>query len=410
MGRARNSAVVVKQLLGNLRLPQCQRVHREAFVAAPSITSATLARKTAFEESQALLPSNTCFSRPEAISAQGSHLYQNHLVSCFSTQGQLTRRKGPDISLLDSALQKDWDHARNAHLGNSVIKPHTNRVVWWCCDKCPDGHLHSWAATVNSRSNGNDCPQCSGHKVCKHNSLATKAPDVAAEWDHEVNIGTPDTVVARSNQVCGWRCIAFGHKWRAAPGARVGKQTSSGCPMCALFKKRTKHPSFAECNHPLLAEWDHKRNAARGKRPDNVRLKSNKQIFWLCTKCPAGQVHSWPAKPSDRLGHSRTGCPFCVGKAACKCNSLQALYPDVAAEWDHSKNNGQLSEYAARSNQCAWWFSPRRGSWQQRIRSRTKSKRRRTIELKSSKALQAARQDLLLDSKDTPGVVAEQLV
>ncbi|KAL3130467.1 hypothetical protein ABBQ38_008288 [Trebouxia sp. C0009 RCD-2024] len=90
--------------------------------------------------------------------------------------------------------------------------------------------------------------------------------------------------------MCGWRCNACGHKWRAAPDARVGKQSSNGCPMCALLKKRTKHPSFAECNHPLLAEWDRERNATRGNRPDNVTLQSGKQIFWLCTKCPAGQV------------------------------------------------------------------------------------------------------------------------
>ncbi|KAL3130468.1 hypothetical protein ABBQ38_008289 [Trebouxia sp. C0009 RCD-2024] len=128
MGRAGSSAFVVKRLLANLRLPRCQPVHREAVVAAPSNTSATFPKKTAAEESQAWLASNTCSHRPEAINLQGSHLYQNQLVSCFSTQSQLTWRKGPDISLLDIALQKDWDHARNAHLGNSVIRP---TVIGW---------------------------------------------------------------------------------------------------------------------------------------------------------------------------------------------------------------------------------------------------------------------------------------
>ncbi|KAL3130471.1 hypothetical protein ABBQ38_008291 [Trebouxia sp. C0009 RCD-2024] len=346
-----------------------------------------LRMKAAVEESPALLKLYS--AGPLLDNSEGSHLYQNHL-SCFSTQSQKTQRKGPDISLLDLLLQKEWDHARNAHLGNSVIRPHTHLVVWWCCENCPDGHLHGWSATVNSRSSGNGCPQCYGQKVCKHNSLATRAPKVAAEWDYEVNTGTPDTVTAQSNQMCGWRCDACGHKWRAAPNARVGKQSSTGCPMCALLKKRTKHPSFAECNHPLLAEWDHERNATRGNRPDNVTLQSGKRIFWLCTKCPAGQVHSWSATPAHRSGYNRTGCPFCAGKAACRCNSLQALYPGIAAEWDHSKNKGQLSEYAARSNQCARWFSPQRGSWQQKIDSRTMVKRRRTIALTRFKALQAA--------------------
>ena len=31
-------------------------------------------------------------------------------------------------------------------------------------------------------------PQCSGHKVCKHNFLATVAPQAAARWDFAKNI------------------------------------------------------------------------------------------------------------------------------------------------------------------------------------------------------------------------------
>ncbi len=197
-------------------------------------------------------------------------------------------------------------------------------------------------------------------------------------------------MVSQSHQVLGWRCGVCGHKWNAEAKARVGKQSTLACPSCAVSKKRIQHPTFAECNHPLLAEWDHDRNAAHGNFPDNVTLGSGKHIFWLCTKCPAGQVHSWSACPAHRLGHSRTGCPFCAGKAACRCNSLQALYPDIAAEWDHSKNKGQLSECTARSNHCAWWFSPQRGSWLQTINSRTDEERRRIAKLKRVKALQAS--------------------
>ena len=118
----------------------------------------------------------------------GSLSYQRHLLSCFSTQPQHTRQEGPNISLLDPALQKQWDHARSDHLGNTVIKPYNNQKVWWTCDRCPDGHLHSWSATVNGRSRGSGCPQCIERKVCKHNSLATKAPKVAAQWDCDTNI------------------------------------------------------------------------------------------------------------------------------------------------------------------------------------------------------------------------------
>ena len=121
----------------------------------------------------------------------------------------------------------------------------------------------------------------------------------------------------------------------------------------------------------LLAQWDHPRNAEHGHFPDQVSLKSSKQIFWLCTNCPAGQQHSWPAQPHQRTDPNKSNCPYCAGHAACRCNSLQALYSDIAAEWDHAKNQGTPSDFTASSKRLAWWISPQRGSWQQTIQSRT---------------------------------------
>ena len=157
---------------------------------------------------------------------------------------------------------------------------------------------------------------------------------------------------------------------------RVSK-LKTGCPECTqnIRRKQKKHPTFAECQDPqgkaCLAEWDHERNAPQGNFPNNTTLQSRKQIFWLCTKCPASQLHSWPAKAHTRTGKDQTGCPVCAGKAACKCNSLQALYPDIAAEWDHAKNEGQPSDHTGSSTYLAWWLSSQRGSWQQSISSRT---------------------------------------
>ena len=308
-------------------------------------------------------------------------------VRCDSAQGQPVQQQGPDISRLDPALQQQWDLAANAHLGSIDIKPHSRRKVWWTCEQCPDGHLHRWEARIDHRTDGRGCPQCSGRKVCKHNSLATKAPKVAAQWDYEANIGTPDDVVAQSNQAVGWLCDVCGDKWSAPPGRRVSK-TKTGCPQCGIdasARKKVKHPTFAECqdshSKALLAQWDHERNAPQGNFPHKIRLRSHKQIFWLCHKCPAGQTHSWTATPNDRTGRKKPGCPFCVGQAACKCNSLQERFSDVAAEWDYAKNAGQPSDYTAGSDHPAWWVTPQGHSWQQTIHSRTNS-----VQQKSARA------------------------
>ncbi|KAL3130458.1 hypothetical protein ABBQ38_008279 [Trebouxia sp. C0009 RCD-2024] len=342
----------------------------------------------AVKQSQALTISAAGCAWPAAVEVQD---YQHLCTSFFCTQGQPVQQEGPDISLLDPTLQRQWDHAANAHLGNTLIKAHSRLRVWWTCDQCPDGHLHSWLATVYLRSSGNGCPQCRGRKVCQHSSLATKAPLVAAQWDYEANEGTPDSVVAQSNQPVGWLCHVCGGRWSATPGNRVGKN-QTGCPHCyeaAKVGNKTRQPTFAECWHPLLAEWDHERNAAQGNYPDKVRLKSHKQIFWLCAKCPVGQEHSWSAQPTSRTCRGKTGCPYCAGKAACRCNSLQALYPDIAAEWDHVRNKGQPSDHTAGTRYLAWWLSRQRGSWQQTVLARTYVIRKRFTRLKHSLQRQA---------------------
>ena len=277
-------------------------------------------------------------------------------------------RNTPDISQLSPQLQQQWDHAANAHLGNIVITPFSGRKVQWMCD----GHLHIWLATVHIRSNGRGCPFCSGHTVCKHNSLPTKAPLIAAQWHPTMNMIQPEDVTASSGRKAYWLCPACNHTWVAGVGHRV---SGYGCPQCngnVGKHKYKRRPTFAACKHPLLAEWDHRRNAEAGHSPERVTLASKKQISWLCPNCPAGQEHSYCARPDLRT-RSRlpSGCPYCAGKKACKCNSLSTHYPDLALKWDYGKNEGTPEDHTAHSEDIVWWLSEQGSSWQQPIKERT---------------------------------------
>lgn len=296
-------------------------------------------------------------------------------MHCSSDQSQdvHVQLETPDISLLHPDLQHPWDKALNAHVGHIVIQPDSHQQAWWTCNQCPDGHLHSWSAPTSERDKGSSCPQCSGSKVCEHNCLASRAPLLAAQWDHDASKGTASSVLAQSRHMFSWHCDVCCYNWSATPHSRV-RNLAAGGPQCiARGKMKAKHPTFAECQHPLLAEWDHQRNAAQGNLPSNTSLQSNKHILWLYPKCSAGQQQSWSARPYHRTGAQKSHCPFCAGGSACACNSLQALYPEIAAEWDHSKNSGQPCDYPAGSHHVAWWFNLKRLSWQQTIRIRTKN-------------------------------------
>ncbi len=144
----------------------------------------------------------------------------------------------------------------------------------------------------------------------------------------------------------------------------------SNCPQCCKTAKAQRHPTCGECDHALLAQWDHKANAPLGISPENTRLCSRKKVNWVCKCCPMGLPHKWIDQPANRTGLS-TGCPCCSGHAVCKCNSLQTVAPVVAAEWYYLRNECSPADYSAFSHRQTWWLNSTKGSWCQMIRDCT---------------------------------------
>ena len=279
------------------------------------------------------------------------------------------QQQGPDISLLSPRLQHQWDHARNAHLGNILIKRHSNRKVWWQCGQCPDGHPHVWEARLTDRSRGSSCPFCTSQRVCQHNSLASKHPDVAAEFSDR-NQGTAHDFTAGSGEEVVWQC-KHGHEYIAAIHQRTSK--NSGCPDCFAIRQSSQpqqqHPVLVDSPHPVMHLWDIELNAKEDLDPHTLKCRSTKTCHWVCHCCPKGRPHRWQA-PAYRVCLG-SGCPCCSSRKVCICNSLQSLFPEVAAEWDYTCNTGTPNDYPAGSGSKVWWYNDKRGSFQTQIRHQT---------------------------------------
>ena len=300
----------------------------------------------------------------------------------FSTTAlSLNNKAGPDISLLSPLLQSQFDHPNNAHLGSVVISPQTSTKVWWACTQCPDGHPHKWLARPDHRSGrkgrqGTGCPFCANKKVCQHNSLSTKAPHLVPEWSGE-NEHSPHDFTVGSNKKAWWRCNC-GCEWEAAIISRTGLGT--GCPDCAAIRKsgvRKSHPALTESQHDMIRCWDWDLNEEAGLDPSKLRCRSHKKAHWVCHKCPVGQPHKWQATVGNVYGSTlrgTSGCPCCQGLQACKCNSLQSLFPEVAAEWDYERNTGTPAEHAAQSNKKVWWCTSSHGHFKVAISERTRGR------------------------------------
>ena len=99
----------------------------------------------------------------------------------------------------------------------------------------------------------------------------------------------------------------------------------------------------------LAAEWHPTRNA--GLDPSQVSYGSGMRVWWRCSR---GPDHEWRATPNARTSN-RTGCPFCANTRVSVTNSLAAIAPRVAAEWDNARNSCRADEVVAFSSRPAWW-------------------------------------------------------
>lgn len=116
------------------------------------------------------------------------------------------------------------------------------------------------------------------------NDLATKRPDLAAEW-HPTKNGDlkPEDVTYGSGKKVWWLC-SCGHEWEAAINNRV---KGNGCPYCSNRILMKGLNDLASVRPDLAAEWHPTKNG--GLKPEDVTAGSSKKVWWKCKVCG----HSW---------------------------------------------------------------------------------------------------------------------
>lgn len=174
-------------------------------------------------------------------------------------------------------------------------------------------------------------------------------PALLAEWHWEKNILTPDQVTLKSSKSVWWKCKTNpAHEWEARIANRA---KGSGCPYCSGKKVFPGETDLAT-THPLIsAQWHPTKNGE--VLPTQVSAGSNKTFWWLCD---VDSAHEWDAQPNSRKNGQ--GCPFCAGKRVIASeNSLEALFPLIAAQLHPTKNDGLCAdEVHAQSSKKVWWL------------------------------------------------------
>jgi len=200
-------------------------------------------------------------------------------------------------------IAAQWHYAKNKPLSPNDVHKGSHKKVWWKCDK---GEDHIWKAVIKSRSNGVGCPICSGRKIAKSNSLATKKPKIARLWHPSKNYNlTPYDVTPYSSKLIWWKCPrGEDHEWKATVANVVNGST---CPVCMNRKITPTNNIFALFPH-LKREWDFAKN--EGINPVKTSAGSKEKVWWICKK---DTEHRWIATIRDRTVKN-SSCPFCAIK------------------------------------------------------------------------------------------------
>lgn len=266
-----------------------------------------------------------------------------------------------DLATVNPDLATKWHPTMNGSLLPSQITAGSNRKVWWL-GKCD----HEWEAAIHSRAAGSGCPYCSGNKVLVgYNDLASIVPELAVEWHPSKNGELKPTQVTGGSTKKVWWLGKCGHEWEAAVHTRV---KGHGCPYCSNIKVLAGFNDLASRRPDCLSWWDYSKNNMLGILPTAVMPNSKDKVWW---HCPEG--HVWD-QPITSFLKKRPSCPICSGR---RCqqgeNDLATVKPDLAAEWNPTKNGTLLpTQITVNSNKKVWWLGKCGHEWEATICSRTR--------------------------------------
>ena len=239
-------------------------------------------------------------------------------------------------------IAKEWDYKKNMPLKPDMVSSGSGESVWWVCFKG-----HSYKAIVGNRVRmGSGCPYCSNHTLLRgFNDLETVYPDIAEEWNHEKNGALlPSEVLPRVSKKVWWVCPNK-HEYQATVASRTG---GTGCPYCARKALLPGYNDLATLFPNLVSEWNIEKNGTLS--PDRITAYNSRKVWWTC---PNG--HAYEKSVISRTKEKRS-CPYCSGRKVLRgFNDLATLNPELANEWDYSKNTLLPTDVTAGSGKRVWW-------------------------------------------------------
>ena len=319
-------------------------------------------------------------------------------------------------------IAKQWHPTKNGDYTPKDFSVGSNFPAWWLCDYCG----YEWPATVNHRTHGRGCPNCSKAQT----SFAEQAvyyyvsqvfPDAIHRYkdSYEFDVFIPSKNIAieydgfyyhkssnnfkkdnlkdnfcKENGITLIRIrdeklnptqnaiIIFCKEHKLNDtfkelfdilkiNSPVINLKKDSIKILEQFRSLQTQNSIAYKYPKIAKEWHPTKNGKVSAK--STPAMSGHSFWWLCSVCG----HEWQDTPNHRCGRN-SGCPVCAGKVIIPGkNDLATIYPNLAEEW-HPTKNGDLkpTQVAIKSNKTVWWKCKAHGhEWPIEVCARTRKDR-----------------------------------
>jgi hypothetical protein len=228
-----------------------------------------------------------CDVRLQNLINNNGRIYFFHVGNKFTLE---------NISLWLDENNKPFElHDINEYIGNN------ERLLFHClAPECDEIFSSTWGKISFERG----CPYCSGRRAGRHNNLSNLFPELAFEWNYNLNGDRPEEYTRGSDVKKYWICSICNYGENGEWFSSICSRTcGAGCPVCS--GNIVSDNNRLSILYPEIAsEWHPTKNG--DLTPDDVSYGRENKAWWLC---PEG--HEYYSRISHRT-YSNAGCPFCI--------------------------------------------------------------------------------------------------
>lgn len=234
-----------------------------------------------------------------------------------------------DLATTHPRLAHQLIDEKNGGIFAIHVSKGSGKKLWWKCDKG-----HEFVSTVSTRTDGLNCPYCSGQKVLAgFNDLATTHPEISRELIDEKNSGILATHVSEgSTKKLWWKCD-MGHEYESTVTHRTDGR---GCPYCCNRKIIVGENDLFSLFPHLEIEWDFEKNDIS---PYELSYGTQRKVWWKCEN-----EHSWKDNVSHRTSQER-GCVLCKGKKSIGEQEVSHLVSELVSSEVILNSRSVISPY-----------------------------------------------------------------